>query len=80
MLFWFWFLSGEIYVAFFNLKDEKTTISANMVDLAIVQPGGSMLRLCGGIETWTETYVTTNDALSAEVASHGSALFILRCF
>lgn len=51
-----------------------------MVDLAIVQPGGSMLRLCGGIETWTETYVTTNDALSAEVASHGSALFILRCF
>ncbi|BAT81015.1 hypothetical protein VIGAN_03065700 [Vigna angularis var. angularis] len=73
--------NGDIYVAFFNLNDEKTTISANIVDLAIVQPGGSMLRLCGGIETWSETYVTTNDAsLSAEVAGHGSALFVLRCF
>ncbi|KAG5109609.1 hypothetical protein JHK82_038832 [Glycine max] len=33
---------GETYVAFFNLSNEKTTISASIIDLAIVHPGQSL--------------------------------------
>jgi len=71
--------SGEIYVAFFNLNDGKTTISANIVDLAIVNPGGTKLSHCEGTETWSSTIIRTNDTFSAEVAGHGSALFVLHC-
>ncbi|QCE01437.1 alpha-galactosidase [Vigna unguiculata] len=70
--------NGEIYVAFFNLNDEKTTISANVVDLTIVQPGGRTLSVYEGTETWSGTLIRTNDTFSAEVAGHGSALFVLR--
>ncbi|KAK7372590.1 hypothetical protein VNO80_05975 [Phaseolus coccineus] len=71
--------TGEIYVAFFNLNSEKATISANIVDLAIVDPSRRKLRLCEGTETWSRTIIKTNDTFSAEVASHGSALFVLHC-
>jgi len=72
------FCLGEIYVAFFNLNDEKTTISANVVDLSIVQPGRRTLSVYEGTETWSGTHIRTNDTFSAEVAGHGSALFVLR--
>jgi len=70
---------GEIYVAFFNLNSEKATICANIVDLTIVYPARRKYGLCIGTETWSRTSIKTNDTLSAEVASHGSALFVLHC-
>ncbi|CAJ1971114.1 unnamed protein product [Sphenostylis stenocarpa] len=71
---------GEIYVAFFNLSNEKTTISANIVDLGIVPPGRSRkLSFCEGTEMWSKTTISTHNTFSAEVPGHGSALFVLHC-
>ncbi|KAH1263431.1 Alpha-galactosidase mel1 [Glycine max] len=58
---------GETYVAFFNLNNEKTTISASIVDLAMVHPGRRKFRLCSGNEMWSGRTIQTNNMFSAEV-------------
>ncbi|RDY02974.1 hypothetical protein CR513_13500, partial [Mucuna pruriens] len=63
--------NGETYVAFFNLNNEQTTISANIVDLAIVHPGKGKLRLCAGTETWSGRTIKANNTFSANIPSHG---------
>ncbi|XP_028199870.1 uncharacterized protein LOC114384396 isoform X3 [Glycine soja] len=70
---------GETYVAFFNLSNEKTTISASIVDLAIVHPGRRKFILCSGNEMWSGRTIRTNNMFSAEVPAHGCALFVLQC-
>lgn len=75
----FFFRSGETYVAFFNLNNEKTTISASIVDLAMVHPGRRKFRLCSGNEMWSGRTIRTNNMFSAEVPGHGCALFVLQC-
>ncbi|KAH1062260.1 hypothetical protein GYH30_005321 [Glycine max] len=70
---------GETYVAFFNLNNEKTTISASIVDLAMVHPGRRKFRLCSGNEMWSGRTIQTNNMFSAEVQGHGCALFVLQC-
>ncbi|KAL5125560.1 putative alpha-galactosidase B [Glycine soja] len=72
-------LKGETYVAFFNLNNEKTTISASIVDLAMVHPGRRKFRLCSGNEMWSGRTIQTNNMFSAEVQGHGCALFVLQC-
>jgi len=75
----FFFRSGETYVAFFNLSNEKTTISASIIDLAIVYPGRRKFILCSGNEMWSGRTIRTNNMFSAEVPGHGCALFVLQC-
>ncbi|KAH1211754.1 putative alpha-galactosidase B [Glycine max] len=70
---------GETYVAFFNLSNEKTTISASIIDLAIVYPGRRKFILCSGNEMWSGRTIRTNNMFSAEVPGHGCALFVLQC-
>lgn len=76
-----WIATGtvvETYVAFFNLNDDSTTISAKIDDLASVLPGRN-LRGCKATEIWSGTTTTTGDTLSAQVAGHGCALFVISC-
>ncbi|XP_027368532.1 uncharacterized protein LOC113874509 [Abrus precatorius] len=70
---------GEIYVAYFNLNDENTAISSNIVDLGNVLPGKRTLKGCSGTEMWSGKTIQTNQSLSAQVPRHGSALFVLNC-
>nr|KYP73150.1 Alpha-N-acetylgalactosaminidase [Cajanus cajan] len=71
---------GVIYVAFFNLVDEKTTISANIADLAIAIPGRKRkLRVCAGTEIWSNVYLRIRNTFSIELSAHGCALFVLKC-
>ena len=74
--------SGEFYVAFFNLKDENTTISANISELGAAYPGagrGKYFRGCKGKEIFSQSTIKTIDTFSAEVPRHGCALFVLNC-
>ncbi|XP_027335111.1 uncharacterized protein LOC113849411 [Abrus precatorius] len=70
---------GEVYVAFFNLSEQKTVISAQMSDLAKVLPGRDFSS-CEGSELWSEDDTEIiQGTLSASVEMHGSALFVLNC-
>ncbi|KAG4402727.1 hypothetical protein GLYMA_02G267700v4 [Glycine max] len=72
---------GKIYVAFFNLNKETTTISANIADLPAVSRLGTRrkLKICAGTEIWSRSIVRTKTTFSAQVPGHGSALFVLSC-
>ncbi|XP_061372288.1 uncharacterized protein LOC133314780 isoform X2 [Gastrolobium bilobum] len=71
--------NGEIYVAFFNLSENKTVISAQTADLAKVLPGRDFSS-CKSTEVWSgKDLVITQGTLSIEVEIHGSALFVLNC-
>ncbi|XP_061373625.1 uncharacterized protein LOC133315953 [Gastrolobium bilobum] len=59
---------GETYVAFFNLNDEKTTISAKIGDLASVLPGRK-LRGCMGRDMWSGRTIQINEMLSAKACT-----------
>ncbi|KAK4264966.1 hypothetical protein QN277_026077 [Acacia crassicarpa] len=69
---------GEVYVAFFNLNEQKTVISAKASDLAKVIPG--TYNACKCREVWSGKAISTRDGtLSAEVEMHGCALLVLDC-
>ncbi|XP_004502389.1 uncharacterized protein [Cicer arietinum] len=71
--------TGEIYVAFFNLSDQKAVISAQTSDIAKVFLGRD-LSACKGSEVWSGSDIEiTQGTLSAEVEMHGTALFVLNC-
>ncbi|KAI9117048.1 hypothetical protein K1719_012047 [Acacia pycnantha] len=69
---------GEVYVAFFNLNEQKTVISAKASDLAKVIPG--TYNACKCREVWSGKAISTrHGTLSAEVETHGCALLVLDC-
>ncbi|KAK4256651.1 hypothetical protein QN277_006348 [Acacia crassicarpa] len=70
---------GQIYVAFFNLNEEKTVISTEMSDLAKVLPGRDFSS-CKCKEVWSgKDIVIVEGKLSMVVAKHGCALFVMNC-
>ncbi|KAL2547103.1 Melibiase family protein [Forsythia ovata] len=72
---------GEIYVAFFNLNPGKTVISTKITDLAKALPGGNLnTASCKCREEWSgKDFGVVKESLSIELASHGTALFVLNC-
>ncbi|XP_022951774.1 uncharacterized protein LOC111454511 [Cucurbita moschata] len=72
---------GEIYVAFFNLNDVKTVISAKISDLGEVVPGKKLDHSsCKCKEEWSgREFGVKSGSIGAAVESHGCALFIINC-
>ncbi|KAG5058269.1 hypothetical protein JHK82_013238 [Glycine max] len=71
--------TGEIYLAFFNLSEQKTEIYAKTSYLAKVLPDKSITS-CKGKEVWSGTdVITTQGTISMNVEIHGCALFLLNC-
>ncbi|XP_050207029.1 uncharacterized protein LOC126656492 isoform X2 [Mercurialis annua] len=72
---------GEIYVAFFNLNQEKAVISAKISDMAKVLPQKNLnTTSCRGREVWSgKDFGVIRGSLSTTVEIHGSALFVLHC-
>ncbi|KAF8390520.1 hypothetical protein HHK36_025047 [Tetracentron sinense] len=72
---------GEIFVSFFNLSPEKMVISAKISDLAKALPGRNLINAsCTYREVWSaKDYGVTKYSISAEVDTHGCALFVLNC-
>jgi len=71
--------AGEVYVAFFNLSDQKAVLSAQTSELSKVLHGRD-LSSCKGSEVWSgRDIIVTQGTLSAEVEMHGTALFVLNC-
>ena len=73
--------SGEIYVAFFNLNQETTVISAKISDMNKALPKRNLnITSCGGTEVWSGKYIRAiKDSISTAVDAHGCALFVLNC-
>lgn len=73
--------SGEIYVAFFNLDNQKAEISMRIADLAKVLPGKNFnTALCKCREEWSgKDFGVVKESLSTQVEIHGCALFVLNC-
>lgn len=70
---------GQIYVAFFNLNEDKTVISTEMSYLAKVLPGRDFSS-CKCKEVWSgKDIVIVEGKLSMVVAKHGCALFVMNC-
>jgi len=70
---------GEVYLAFFNLSEQKTPIYAHRSDLSKAFTG-KRIRSCKGQELWSGNYVATKKgSISMEVGVHGCALFVLNC-
>eukprot|EP00249_Psilotum_nudum_P018943 c27030_g1_i1 orf=360-2276(+) len=82
--------SGEYYVAFFNLGPEPSVISIPLVNII---KGTSAAKLdildrrstsdyqCTGSEVWSSDNLgLIGETLSAQVLSHGCALFSLQCY
>jgi len=70
---------GEVYMAFFNLNEQKTPIYAKVSYLAKVFPGRS-INSCQGKEVWSEkNVVTMQGTISMDVEVHGCTLFVLYC-
>ncbi|KAK7318670.1 hypothetical protein RJT34_03375 [Clitoria ternatea] len=70
---------GEIYLAFFNLSEEKAEIYVKTAYLAKVLPDKS-INSCKGKELWSgKDVITRQGTLSINVEIHGCALFILSC-
>lgn len=74
-------MSGEIYIAVFNLDNEKAEVSMKIADLGKALRGKNInTRSCKGREEWSRKEVAVvNDSVSAQVEVHGSALFVLNC-
>nr|KYP36484.1 Alpha-galactosidase [Cajanus cajan] len=70
---------GEIYLAFFNLSEQKTVIYAKTSYLAKVLPDRT-IDSCKGKEVWSgKEVLTTHGTISMNVGIHGCALFVLYC-
>lgn len=73
-------LPGEIYVAFFNLGDQKTDVSMRVAELGKVLPGKNFsTALCKCREEWSGKNFGVVDSFSTKVEVHGCALFVLNC-
>ncbi|CAK8567260.1 unnamed protein product [Lathyrus sativus] len=71
--------TGEVYVAFFNLSEQKAVISLKTSNLSKLFVRRD-LSSCKGREVWSGSYIViTHGVLSAEVEMHGTALFVLNC-
>lgn len=69
---------GEIYLAFFNLNNQVTEMSAKISDIAKAIHATSSA--CTGREVWSATNLgTIQDSISMSVKAHGCALFVLNC-
>jgi len=77
-----WIATGrkeEVYLAFFNLNEQKTPVYAKISDLAKVFPG-RRINSCQGKEVWSGKNVAiTQGTISVDVEVHGCALFVLHC-
>ncbi|XP_010528096.1 PREDICTED: probable alpha-galactosidase B [Tarenaya hassleriana] len=73
--------SGEVYLAFFNLNEVKTEISAKVGDLSKALPDKNLEGAsCESSELWSgQRFGPTKDSVSIQVPPHGSALFTLSC-
>ncbi|CAL5203775.1 unnamed protein product [Lathyrus oleraceus] len=72
--------TGEVYVAFFNLSEQKAVISLKTSNLFKVFAGRDLRSTCKGSEVWSGRHIViTQGVLSAEVEMHGTALFVLNC-
>lgn len=69
---------GEIYLAFFNLNNQVTEMSAKISDITkAIQATSSK---CTGREVWSGTNLgAINDSISMSIKAHGCALFVLNC-
>lgn len=76
------YISGEIYVAFFNLNAKRTVISAKLSDLTKAVHGKNVKTgTCKCREVWTEKDMgVLKETISMEVEMHGSALLVLNCW
>lgn len=72
---------GEIYLAFFNLNPQSTTISAQISDIGKVVPGKDLRSAaCKCSEVWSSQDLgTVTQTVSYTVEVHGAALFVLHC-
>lgn len=72
---------GEVYVAFFNLNQETSLISAKLSDLEKVLPGRKLSgNSCKCREVWSgHEYFIRGGSISMDVQPHGTSLFVLNC-
>ncbi|GLT74601.1 hypothetical protein SLA2020_463890 [Shorea laevis] len=71
---------GQIYLAFFNLNTQKTTISADISHLALSLPWRQFSKgFCKGQEIWSGKSFEVSQNISFDVEMHGCALFVLYC-
>ncbi|XP_019257326.1 PREDICTED: uncharacterized protein LOC109235602 isoform X2 [Nicotiana attenuata] len=74
---------GEIYLAFFNLNNQVTDMSAKISDIAKAIPArrrSSNVTTCTAREVWSATNLgAIKDSVSMSVKAHGCALFVLHC-
>nr|XP_004239141.1 uncharacterized protein LOC101245945 isoform X1 [Solanum lycopersicum] len=69
---------GEIYLAFFNLNNQVTKMSAKLSDITNAIHATSSK--CSGREVWSGTNLgAIKDSISMSVNAHGCALFVLNC-
>ncbi|XP_022962182.1 alpha-galactosidase-like [Cucurbita moschata] len=73
---------GEVYVALFNLNNEKTEISVKISDLAEALPGKGLGQpSCKCREEWSgkEFGVMSGSTIGTPLQTHASALFTINC-
>ncbi|KAM3303855.1 hypothetical protein P3S67_014886 [Capsicum chacoense] len=69
---------GEIYLAFFNLNNQATQMSAKISEIANAIHATSSI--CSGREVWSGTNLgAIKDSIRTSVKAHGCALFVLNC-
>ncbi|XP_060214042.1 uncharacterized protein LOC132641166 isoform X1 [Lycium barbarum] len=69
---------GEIYLAFFNLNNQVTKMSAKISDITNAIHAKSSN--CRGREVWSAKNLgAIKDSISMSVKAHGCALFVLNC-
>lgn len=74
-------ITGQIYVAFFNLNDDWATITAQKSDLAKELPGTKLSTgSCKGTEAWSgQDLGIIGQTISFSVIPHGAAVIVLQC-
>ncbi|KAI4382477.1 hypothetical protein MLD38_008437 [Melastoma candidum] len=71
---------GEIYIAFFNLNEQKMVISAKVSDIVWALPRRKLHGACKYKEVWSGAKSgIAAEVISALVERHGCALFVLHC-
>lgn len=67
-------------MAFFNLNDVETVISATKEELDRALPGRNVTGVCKGKDVWSgKDLGVVGGVLEANVSSHGVVLFVLSC-
>ncbi|CAO2828877.1 unnamed protein product [Amaranthus hypochondriacus] len=70
---------GEVYLAFFNLNQGKTTITTRLSNLARVLPGVKIGALTKCREVWSHQvcHISRGRSISMDVEPHGATLLVL---